>query len=200
MCVDINTDKHVTHSKLKRSFFFWLFWHCTKNNNTMKTALFLLLATATPASAFSPPSRNIGVSSSIRNNLVGSSSSRISTTKIQAHQKLEAILFDCDGVLADTERDGHRLAFNIAFKDNGIDESWDEARYGKLLEVGGGKERMTAHWVSVYIYVQTSLLHILHMSFRCNQFNSVYSANKIHYQQLILLQTTERSRLASTNS
>lgn len=112
----------------------------------MKTAL-LLLATATPASAFSP-SRNIGVSSSIRN-LVGSS--RSSTTKIQAHQKLEAILFDCDGVLADTERDGHRLAFNIAFKDNGIDESWDEARYGKLLEVGGGKERMTAHWVSVYI-------------------------------------------------
>lgn len=111
----------------------------------MKTAL-LLLATATPASAFSP-SRNIDVSSSIRN--LGGSSRRSSTTKIQAHQKLEAILFDCDGVLADTERDGHRLAFNIAFKDNGIDESWDEARYGKLLEVGGGKERMTAHWVSV---------------------------------------------------
>ena len=113
----------------------------------MKTALFFLLATATPVSAFSP-SRNIGVSSSIRNS--GSFSSRSSTTKIQA-QQLEAILFDCDGVLADTERDGHRLAFNIAFKDNGIDETWGEARYGKLLEVGGGKERMTAHWVSVHI-------------------------------------------------
>lgn len=61
---------------------------------------------------------------------------------------LEAILFDCDGVLADTERDGHRLAFNIAFKDSDIDEEWSEERYGKLLEVGGGKERMTAHWVS----------------------------------------------------
>ena len=127
----------------------------------MKTTLFFLLATATPASAFSP-SRNIGVSSSIRNlgDSSSSSSSRSSTTKIQAHQKLEAILFDCDGVLADTERDGHRLAFNIAFKDNGIDESWDEARYGKLLEVGGGKERMTAHWVSVYIYAyKTFYLH-----------------------------------------
>ncbi len=122
----------------------------------MKTAL-LLLTTATTASAFSP-SRNIGVSSSIRN-LVGSS--RSSTTKIQAHQKLEAILFDCDGVLADTERDGHRLAFNIAFKDNGIDESWDEARYGKLLEVGGGKERMTAHWVSVILsYMHANFLFI----------------------------------------
>ena len=64
---------------------------------------------------------------------------------------LEAILFDCDGVLADTERDGHRISFNIAFDENGIKESWDEQRYGKLLEVGGGKERMTAHWVSVIV-------------------------------------------------
>ena len=63
-------------------------------------------------------------------------------------QQLEAILFDCDGVLADTERDGHRISFNLAFKNNGIDEDWSEERYGKLLEVGGGKERMTAHWVS----------------------------------------------------
>jgi len=62
---------------------------------------------------------------------------------------LEAILFDCDGVLADTERDGHRRAFNVAFEDNGIDEAWGEERYGKLLEVGGGKERMTAHWNEV---------------------------------------------------
>jgi len=62
---------------------------------------------------------------------------------------LEAILFDCDGVLADTERDGHRLAFNEAFKQKGIDEFWDVERYGKLLEVGGGKERMAAHWNEV---------------------------------------------------
>jgi len=59
---------------------------------------------------------------------------------------LEAILFDCDGVLADTERDGHRLAFNVAFANSGIEEEWGVERYGKLLEVGGGKERMTAHW------------------------------------------------------
>lgn len=61
----------------------------------------------------------------------------------------EAILFDCDGVLADTERDGHRLAFNIAFAESNIDEEWSEDRYGTLLEVGGGKERMTAHWDEV---------------------------------------------------
>uniref|UniRef100_A0A7S1ZBJ4 Uncharacterized protein n=1 Tax=Trieres chinensis TaxID=1514140 RepID=A0A7S1ZBJ4_TRICV len=61
----------------------------------------------------------------------------------------EAILFDCDGVLADTERDGHRPAFNRAFAENQIDEEWGVERYGVLLEVGGGKERMTAHWNEV---------------------------------------------------
>ncbi len=70
------------------------------------------------------------------------------TPPTQQRRQLEAILFDCDGVLADTERDGHRISFNLAFKNNGIDDEWSEERYGKLLEVGGGKERMTAHWVS----------------------------------------------------
>ena len=42
----------------------------------------------------------------------------------------------------------NRISFNIAFKDSGINEEWSEERYGKLLETGGGKERMTAHWVS----------------------------------------------------
>lgn len=59
---------------------------------------------------------------------------------------LDALLFDCDGVLADTERDAHRVAFNLAFKERGLSDVWDEALYGKLLETGGGKERMTAYW------------------------------------------------------
>lgn len=56
--------------------------------------------------------------------------------------KLSAIIFDVDGTLADTERDGHRPAFNAAFKDAGLDWHWDEALYGDLLAVTGGKERM----------------------------------------------------------
>jgi HAD superfamily hydrolase (TIGR01509 family) len=54
-----------------------------------------------------------------------------------------------DGVLADTERDAHRPAFNVAFDENNLNTEWDEKRYGKLLETGGGKERMTAHWNEV---------------------------------------------------
>jgi len=68
---------------------------------------------------------------------------------LNAVNQLEAILWDMDGVLADTERDGHRPGFNQAFKENNLDTEWDVERYGKLLEVGGGKERMTAHWNEV---------------------------------------------------
>lgn len=66
--------------------------------------------------------------------------------RVVVRAKLDALLFDCDGVLADTERDAHRVAFNLAFKEEGLSDEWGEAQYGKLLETGGGKERMTAYW------------------------------------------------------
>jgi HAD superfamily hydrolase (TIGR01509 family) len=59
---------------------------------------------------------------------------------------LEALIFDCDGVLVDTERDGHRVGFNRAFKQFGIEAEWDVPLYGKLLQVAGGKERMRAYF------------------------------------------------------
>jgi HAD superfamily hydrolase (TIGR01509 family) len=59
---------------------------------------------------------------------------------------LKAIIFDCDGVLVDTERDGHRVGFNRAFAEFGIDSEWDVPLYGKLLQVAGGKERMRAYF------------------------------------------------------
>jgi len=55
---------------------------------------------------------------------------------------VKALIFDCDGVLVDTERDGHRVAFNRAFAARGIAAEWDVALYGQLLAVAGGKERM----------------------------------------------------------
>ena len=53
--------------------------------------------------------------------------------------KLKALIFDCDGVLAETERDGHRVAFNRTFAEKGYDIEWDGALYRELLKIGGGK-------------------------------------------------------------
>lgn len=55
---------------------------------------------------------------------------------------LTTLLFDVDGTLADTERDGHRVAFNKAFADAGLDWDWTVAMYADLLSVTGGKERI----------------------------------------------------------
>lgn len=61
---------------------------------------------------------------------------------------LQALIWDVDGTLAETERDGHLPAFNQAFAESGAPFDrwvWDDALYGELLRITGGKERI-AHW------------------------------------------------------
>mgnify|MGYP000211466341 CR=1 FL=1 len=55
--------------------------------------------------------------------------------------QLDALIFDVDGTLAETE-EAHRDAFNRAFQEAGESWHWDRALYGRLLKVGGGKERL----------------------------------------------------------
>jgi len=55
------------------------------------------------------------------------------------------LIFDVDGTLADTERDGHRVAFNQAFAEAGLPWHWSVERYGQLISVAGGKERIHAY-------------------------------------------------------
>ena len=62
---------------------------------------------------------------------------------------LKALIFDVDGTLAETERDGHLVAFNRAFADAGMGWHWSVAHYGVLLAVTGGKERIAHHWQAV---------------------------------------------------
>lgn len=57
---------------------------------------------------------------------------------------MTAIVFDCDGVLADTERYGHRPAFNQTFREFGVPLEWSEDVYGERLKIAGGKERMAS--------------------------------------------------------
>lgn len=54
----------------------------------------------------------------------------------------KAVLWDVDGTLAETERDGHLVAFNQAFSASNVPWRWSEERYGELLAVAGGRERL----------------------------------------------------------
>jgi HAD superfamily hydrolase (TIGR01509 family) len=57
---------------------------------------------------------------------------------------MKALIFDCDGVLADTERYGHLPAFNQTFREFGLPVQWSEEEYGIKLKIAGGKERMAS--------------------------------------------------------
>lgn len=59
--------------------------------------------------------------------------------------ELQAVFWDVDGTLADTELEGHRPAFNAAFREAGLDWHWDRSLYAELLAVAGGRQRMAAY-------------------------------------------------------
>ena len=60
-------------------------------------------------------------------------------------RRLAAVVFDVDGTLVDSERDGHRVAFNAAFEEAGLPDRWDVDTYGQLLRIAGGAKRL-AFW------------------------------------------------------
>ena len=69
---------------------------------------------------------------------------------------LKAIFFDQDGVIIDTEKDGHRVAFNETFKMFGYDFQWDIDRYQELLQISGGKERMRHYFHEEGLFAELS--------------------------------------------
>jgi len=68
------------------------------------------------------------------------------STTATRHEGLEAVVFDVDGTLVDSERDGHRVAFNRAFEEAGMPDRWDIELYGELLAVTGGDRRIKAYF------------------------------------------------------
>jgi HAD superfamily hydrolase (TIGR01509 family) len=65
---------------------------------------------------------------------------------VSPENHLQAVVLDVDGTLVDSERDGHRVAFNMAFEEAGLPDRWDVERYGELLGVPGGKRRLCAYF------------------------------------------------------
>lgn len=68
--------------------------------------------------------------------------------------ELSAVFFDQDGVIIETEKDGHRVAFNKAFEEFRLGIEWGIDEYHRLLQVGGGKERMK-HYFEKTGFTQT---------------------------------------------
>lgn len=97
--------------------------------------------------------------------------------------QLQAVIFDVDGTLADTERDGHRVAFNRAFAAAGLDWEWSVELYGKLLEITGGKERMR-FYLDQYHPGSTSLPNSLGSTLS-EQIASLHAAKTVYYEQLL---------------
>ncbi|HEY4389350.1 MAG TPA: HAD-IA family hydrolase [Ktedonobacteraceae bacterium] len=64
---------------------------------------------------------------------------------------VKALIFDCDGVLADTERYGHLPAFNQTFREFGLPVQWSEEDYAEKLKIGGGKERMATLFTDNFV-------------------------------------------------
>ena len=68
--------------------------------------------------------------------------------------EIKAIFFDQDGVIIDTEKDGHRVAFNQTFVDYQFGFEWDVDEYGRLLSISGGKERMRHYFKENNVVLQ----------------------------------------------
>ncbi|WP_035798940.1 HAD family hydrolase [Crocosphaera chwakensis] len=96
-------------------------------------------------------------------------------------RELKALIFDVDGTLAETERDGHRIAFNRAFAEVNLNWNWSETVYGELLEISGGKERIR-YYLQQYnpdlIEDLDSLIPQLHQA-KTNHYRNLLSSGEI---------------------
>ena len=87
--------------------------------------------------------------------------------------KLKAVFWDVDGTIADTELCGHRVAFNLAFKDYDLDWYWNQSQYLNLLKISGGFNRI--------IHYRNEIGSELSES----QCSKIQSRKRHHYRKLV---------------
>ena len=88
-------------------------------------------------------------------------------------QKLKAVFWDVDGTIADTELCGHRIAFNLAFKDYDLNWRWNKKKYLELLKISGGLKRI--------IHYRNEINSNLSES----QCSKIQSRKRHHYKKLV---------------
>ncbi len=87
--------------------------------------------------------------------------------------KLRAVFWDVDGTIADTELCGHRVAFNLAFKDFDLDWNWNESQYLDLLKISGGFNRIIHY------------RNVLNSELSNTECSKIQSRKRLHYKNLI---------------
>ena len=87
--------------------------------------------------------------------------------------KLLAVFWDVDGTIADTELCGHRVAFNLAFKDFDLDWHWNEKRYLSLLKISGGFNRIIHYRDEIHSDITNEY---------CSK---IQSRKRFHYKNLV---------------
>src|SRR5664279_3372776 len=91
--------------------------------------------------------------------------------------ELRGLLLDFDGTIAETERFGHRVAYNCAFAEMGLGWIWDESLYGELLRVAGGKERVRS-------FIERHHPHLLDDALASNLIPRIHEAKGRHFARL----------------
>lgn len=129
--------------------------------------------------------------------------------------RLQAVFWDVDGTLADTELNGHRHAFNQAFSDCGLSWNWNEELYSELLSIPGGRQRMQFYAERLGDTLDAAFLDRLRQSKQQNYLKVVSSGaitlrpgvsrllqeiNKADVQQWIVTSSGEASVLALLES
>ncbi|CCQ60142.1 HAD family hydrolase [Crocosphaera watsonii] len=90
--------------------------------------------------------------------------------------EVKALIFDVDGTLAETERDGHRIAFNRAFSEADLNWYWSGSLYGELLEISGGKERIRYYLQQYHPDIKENLETLI---------PQLHQAKTTHYRDLL---------------
>ena len=85
---------------------------------------------------------------SSKRHFLGKSTS-LQMSRPRLFENFDALFFDCDGVIAETERDVHRITFNKAFSSMGLPNEWSIEEYGELLRIGGGKVMILLTYVEI---------------------------------------------------
>ncbi|MEN8200656.1 MAG: HAD-IA family hydrolase [Thermodesulfobacteriota bacterium] len=99
---------------------------------------------------------------------------------------IKAIFFDQDGVLIDTERDGHRVAYNKAFKQEGFDFHWDLKKYSWLLSVTGGKERLRLFFETDNLFPELTVTQVEELVSRIHERKTAIFIDLIKKKELPL--------------